>query len=90
MNSLNSLAALLVGRERNAEAESLYRIAITVLDKKGFVTARKPVLTQRSAAAAAGRDAGSICGVAQEDAQEIGRRQDRGSRPHPPRRSGAV
>jgi tetratricopeptide (TPR) repeat protein len=42
--SLNSLAALLGSRERNAEAESLYKLSIALLDKKGFVTARKPVL----------------------------------------------
>ena len=44
VSSVNSLAALMANREKNGEAESLYKISITVLDKKGFVTARKPVL----------------------------------------------
>jgi hypothetical protein len=44
VTSVNSLAALMANRDKNAEAESLYKISITVLDKKGFVTARKPVL----------------------------------------------
>jgi hypothetical protein len=43
--SLNSLAALLADRNRNAEAESLYKLSIALLDKKGFMTARKPVLS---------------------------------------------
>jgi tetratricopeptide (TPR) repeat protein len=42
--SLNSLAALLASRNHDAEAESLYKLSIALLDKKGFVTARKPVL----------------------------------------------
>ncbi|HEV1286686.1 MAG TPA: tetratricopeptide repeat protein, partial [Bryobacteraceae bacterium] len=42
--SLNSLAALLAERNHNAEAESLYKLSIALLDKQGFVTARKPVL----------------------------------------------
>ena len=42
--SLNSLAALLADRNRNAEAESLYKLSIALLDKHGFVTARRPVL----------------------------------------------
>ena len=45
VSSMNSLAALLAARERNAEAESLYKVSISVLDKKGFVFARKPVLS---------------------------------------------
>ena len=44
VTSLNSLAALLASRERNAEAESLYKTSIAVLDKRGFVTARRPVI----------------------------------------------
>jgi hypothetical protein len=44
VTSLNSLAALLADRNHNAEAESLYKLSIALLDKKGFVTARKPVL----------------------------------------------
>jgi len=44
VSSLNSLAALLASRDRNAEAESLYKLSIAILDKKGFVTARKPIL----------------------------------------------
>jgi len=44
VTSVNSLAALMASKERNAEAENLYKISITVLDKKGFVAARKPVL----------------------------------------------
>ena len=44
VSSLNSLAALLADRNRNAEAEALYKLSIALLDKKGFVTARKPVL----------------------------------------------
>jgi tetratricopeptide (TPR) repeat protein len=44
VGSLNSLAALLATREHNAEAESMYKTAIGVLDKNGFVSARKPVL----------------------------------------------
>src|SRR5260370_13499307 len=40
--SLNSLAALMASREHNSEAETFYKISITVLDKKGFVTARRP------------------------------------------------
>jgi hypothetical protein len=42
VTSLNSLAALMASRERNAEAENFYKISITVLDKKGFVTSRRP------------------------------------------------
>jgi len=30
--------------DRNAEAESLYKMSISVLDKHGFVAARKPVV----------------------------------------------
>jgi hypothetical protein len=41
---LNSLASLLAQRERNAEAEAMYKTAIGVLDKNGFVNSRKPVL----------------------------------------------
>jgi tetratricopeptide (TPR) repeat protein len=44
VSSLNSLAALLADRNRNAEAESLYKLSIALLDKKGFVTARKPTV----------------------------------------------
>jgi hypothetical protein len=44
VSSLNSLATTLAARERNTEAESLYKISIAILDKKGFVTARKPVI----------------------------------------------
>jgi tetratricopeptide (TPR) repeat protein len=44
VSSMNSLAALLASREHNAEAESLYKISIAILDKKGFVTARRPVI----------------------------------------------
>jgi tetratricopeptide (TPR) repeat protein len=44
VSSLNSLAALLADRNRNAEAEALYKLSIALLDKKGFVTARKPVV----------------------------------------------
>jgi len=45
VSSLNSLAALLADRNHNAEAESLYKLSIALLDKKGFVTARKPAIT---------------------------------------------
>jgi len=44
VSSLNSLAALLALKNRNTEAESLYKLSIALLDKKGFVAARKPVL----------------------------------------------
>ncbi len=43
--SLNSLAALLALKNPNVVAESQYKLSIELLDKKGFVTARKPVLT---------------------------------------------
>jgi hypothetical protein len=36
VSSLNSLATTLAARERNTEAESLYKISIAILDKKGF------------------------------------------------------
>ena len=42
--SVNSLAALLGSHDRNAEAESLYKMSISVLDKHGFVASRKPVV----------------------------------------------
>jgi tetratricopeptide (TPR) repeat protein len=44
VTSVNSLATLLAGHDRNNEAESLYKLSISVLDKHGFVTARKPVI----------------------------------------------
>jgi tetratricopeptide (TPR) repeat protein len=43
-SSVNSLAALLASHNRDAEAESLYKMSISVLDKHGFVTSRKPVV----------------------------------------------
>jgi len=46
VSSLNSLAALTAEHNRNGEAESLYKLSIALLDKKGFVTARKPVLSR--------------------------------------------
>ena len=42
--SVNSLATLLASHNRDAEAESLYKMSISVLDKHGFVAARKPVV----------------------------------------------
>jgi hypothetical protein len=42
--SVNSLAALLADRDHNGEAESLYKVSISVLDKDGLVTARKPLI----------------------------------------------
>ena len=38
------MAALMANRDKNADAEALYKISIAVLDKKGFVAARKPIL----------------------------------------------
>jgi hypothetical protein len=40
--STNSLAALLAAQNRNSEAEQLYKTSISVLDRHGFVTARRP------------------------------------------------
>jgi tetratricopeptide (TPR) repeat protein len=42
--SNNALAAVVAARGGNAEAENLFKISIAILDKKGFVSARKPVL----------------------------------------------
>ena len=42
--SVNSLAALLASHDSNSEAESLYKMSISVLDKHGFVASRKPVI----------------------------------------------
>ena len=39
-------AALLGSHERNSEAESLYKLSIALLDKKGFVASRRPVLNR--------------------------------------------
>ena len=44
--STNTLAAIVAGRGNNTEAENLYKVSIAILDKKGFLNARKPALTE--------------------------------------------
>jgi len=46
VTSLNALAALLASHDKNSEAESLYKLSIALLDKHGFVTARRPVVNK--------------------------------------------
>jgi tetratricopeptide (TPR) repeat protein len=42
--SLNTLASIYIARENLAEAEPLYRLSIAILDKRGILTAKKPVV----------------------------------------------
>ncbi len=44
VNSVNALAALQASHNRDSEAETLYKTSISVLDRHGFVTARKPTI----------------------------------------------
>jgi hypothetical protein len=40
---LNTLASIYIARENLTEAEPLYRLSIAILDKRGILTAKRPV-----------------------------------------------
>jgi tetratricopeptide (TPR) repeat protein len=42
--SLNTLAAIYVSRQNLTEAEPLYRLSLTILDKKGVLSGKRPPL----------------------------------------------
>ena len=44
VTSLVGLARLLASKERTGEAESLFKTSISILDKGGWSTAKKPVI----------------------------------------------
>ena len=46
VTSLLGLAKLLASKDRNSEAESLFKLSIAILDTKGWVTAKRFVLVQ--------------------------------------------
>jgi hypothetical protein len=41
--SLNTLAAIYVSKQNLMEAEPLYRLSLTILDKKGVLTGKRPL-----------------------------------------------
>jgi tetratricopeptide (TPR) repeat protein len=42
--SLNTLAAIYVTRQNLTEAEPLYRLSLTILDKKGVLSGKRPIV----------------------------------------------
>ena len=46
--SLNTLAAIYVSKQNLTEAEPLYRLSLTILDKKGVLSGRRPVFLSSS------------------------------------------
>jgi tetratricopeptide (TPR) repeat protein len=43
--SLNTLASIYIARENLTEAEPLYKLSIAILDKRGILTAKRPVVS---------------------------------------------
>ena len=43
--SLNTLASIYVAKENLTEAEPLYKLSLAILDKRGILTAKRPVTT---------------------------------------------
>ena len=43
MASLNTLAAIYVSKQNLTEAEPLFRLSLTILDKKGILTGKRPL-----------------------------------------------
>jgi hypothetical protein len=43
--SLNTLASIYIARENLNDAEPLYRLSIAILDKRGILTAKRPVVS---------------------------------------------
>jgi tetratricopeptide (TPR) repeat protein len=46
--SLNTLAAIYVNKQNLTDAESLYRLSLTILDKKGILTGKRPAFVSSS------------------------------------------
>ena len=46
--SLNTLAAIYVNKQNLTDAESLYRLSLTILDKKGILTGKRPTFVSSS------------------------------------------
>ena len=46
--SLNTLAAIYVSKQNLTEAEPLYRLSLTILDKKGILTGKRPLFLDSS------------------------------------------
>ncbi len=46
--SLNTLAAIYVSKQNLLEAEPLYRLSLTILDKKGILSSRRPLFLSSS------------------------------------------
>jgi tetratricopeptide (TPR) repeat protein len=46
--SLNTLAAIYVSKQNLTEAEPLYRLSLTILDKKGVLTGKRPLFLSSS------------------------------------------
>jgi tetratricopeptide (TPR) repeat protein len=50
--SLNTLASIYIARENLSEAEPLYRLSLAILDKRGILTAKRPVVSASDASLA--------------------------------------
>jgi tetratricopeptide (TPR) repeat protein len=48
VTSLNTLASIYVAKNNLLQAEPLYRLSLTILDKRGLLTGRRPVMTSTS------------------------------------------
>jgi tetratricopeptide (TPR) repeat protein len=46
--SLNTLAAIYVSKQNLTEAEPLYRLSLTILDKRGLLSGKRPLLSDSS------------------------------------------
>ncbi len=76
--SLNTLAAIYVSKLNLTDAEPLYRLSLTILDKRGVLSGKRSFVPeqQRRQSGFAGADGAGLRGLAEEDAAQVRCQQD--------------